>query len=123
MLSVFPNLYNYVNLVPDLLRVFLGLFLLKAAWENYMMVRGGMKPKTAILWSVLKVVGAGLILAGLWIQPTALAFAILTLNLIVFRSKIPVAQKYPVEFHILLVIAYVSLAILGPGIFAIDLPL
>ena len=123
MLSVFPSLYNYGNLVPDLLRLFLGLYLLKTAWENYMMIRQGVRPQKAIFWSILEVIGAGLLLAGLWIQPTALVFAALTTSMIIFRNKIPAAQKHPIEFQILLVIVYVALAVLGPGLFAIDLPL
>ena len=88
-----------------------------------MMVRHGLKSREAMIWSFIKLVGAGLFLVGLWVQPTALIFALFTISLIVFRNKIPTAQKYPVEFHILLVIGYLSLMLLGPGLFAIDLPL
>jgi uncharacterized membrane protein YphA (DoxX/SURF4 family) len=123
MLSIFPNLYNYVNLVPDLFRIFLGLYLLKTAWDNYMMIRQALKPQKAIFWSILEAVGAGLILSGLWVQPTALVFALLTASMILFRNKIPAAKMHPVEFQILLVIVYIALAVLGPGLFAIDLPL
>jgi uncharacterized membrane protein YphA (DoxX/SURF4 family) len=123
MLSIFPNFFTYSLLVPTALRLFLGLFLLKAAWSNYQLVRQAMKPQKALFWSVLKLIGAVLILSGFLLQPTAIVFALLTLNLIIMRNKIPVAQKYPVEFYILLIIAYLSLVVLGPGLYAIDLPL
>jgi len=123
MLSVFPDLYNYANLVPDILRLFLGLFLFKTAWVEYISTRSNLAPKSFIFWSILDLIAGVFILAGFLIQPTALVYTIFIILMILFRNKIPLAKNYSFEFLILLAIAFLSLAILGPGLFAIDLPL
>lgn len=123
MLSVFPDLYNYSNFLPVLLRLFLGLYLLRAAWGNYTAIRAGLKPNKAAIWTLIKSVGGIFILAGYLIQPTAMFFGLLALCVICFKSKLPGHRGYPTEFYILLVLAYLTLVVLGPGIWSIDLPL
>jgi uncharacterized membrane protein YphA (DoxX/SURF4 family) len=123
MLSIFPNLYNYGILVPVILRLFLGLYLLRAAWGNYQAIKTGVHPKISIVWSIIKLIGGGFILSGFLIQPTAIFFALLTLIVILFKDKTPGHRGYPNEFYILKTIAYLALVVLGPGLFAIDLPL
>jgi|SRR3989344_936311 len=123
MLSVFPDLYNFGNLVPDLFRLVLGLFLLKAAWEEFMAVKSGGAPRYLISWSILDFIAGAFILLGYLIQPTALAYVVFLILTILFKGRLPFVQKYSNEFLILLAASFLSLAILGPGLWSIDLPL
>jgi uncharacterized membrane protein YphA (DoxX/SURF4 family) len=125
MLSVFPSLYNYSFFVPAILRLFLAIYLFRAAYGNFlnMKVAEPDKKSTILFWTAFKALGAILMLLGLFIQPAALLLAASTLAVIFLRKKHAFAQKYPAEFYWLLIAVYVTLALLGPGPWSIDLPL
>ncbi len=125
MLSLFPALYNYANLVPTILRLFLGYFFLKIAIENYLLIRQSDSGALKIaLLSILPGLGGLLILAGFLFQPTAIFLAMILIILIISGKNIELKEnKNSRDFYIISALVLLSLALLGPGLLAIDLPL
>lgn len=105
MLSLWPNLFDYGFIAPLILRLTLGsalLTLYSPAWQS---ARG-------ILGSLAGI----LIIVGLVVQPTSLVIILLLIE------KVWSKQGGHLLTLPLLAIA-LSLLLLGPGPFAIDLPL
>ena len=107
MLSLLPNLLNWWIFAPIILRAALGISFLSEASRE----RQSKKPLTTIKL----ILGIGLIL-GLFTQVVALASAILVLYRLVKKQD-------DRELLILELAISLALLVLGPGIFAIDLPL
>jgi len=114
MLSVFPELFNYSHLAPFILRIALAVVLLKTK-------SGRAEDKTSKIFRVFYVVGAGLILIGFLVQPAVLLIAIA----VILESAIAKAKKQADErsLNVLIFAIALSLALLGSGFLAIDLPL
>lgn len=124
MLSFFPDLYNYSSFVPVIMRLFLGFFFIKVAYQNYAVFKRGLCNPTVIYWSIVSFVGGAFVLAGYLIQPTSFILALIMLFFLFTKYQIePVNQKLALDFHLLLIICLLSMIFLGPGFFSIDLPL
>lgn len=115
ILSVFPELYNYSSVAPFILRIALGIMFIKNGYA-----------KNNIFGSVFKlanvIIGIFLFI-GLYTQPVAIiAVAISLIKMFgTIRSGDKPDQNF--GYYLLSFAISVSLALLGPGIFALDLPL
>ncbi len=124
MLSLYPDLYNYAGFVPVVFRLFLGYFLFKTAFENFMISKRAGGGMGVILWSGIPLIGGILLVLGLLVQPTAFILAILFIVFMNVNQGVELAHlRRSNDFHLLLILTLLSLIFLGPGIWAIDLPL
>lgn len=120
MVSVFPELFNYSQLAPFILRIALALVLAQTAF-----LTGVKSPdKREKIIGIIKILSAFFILIGMLTQAAAMIIAILML----FRAvdakikKIVIAPERKLLDSLIFVIS-VSLILFGPGLFSIDLPL
>ena len=116
MPSLFPELFNFSFIAPFVLRIALGIPLIKHGFGK---VIAKEKTPQRILGGIVFLSGIFLV-AGLFTQAAAIA-----VSLIIIVSSIILKEQHPrswTERIIKLAIA-VSLILTGPGIFAFDLPL
>jgi len=117
MLSVFPQFFNYAFFAPFLLRLGLAIVLLIMSYRTLKKIEECPK-----ICAVVQLLSAGLFLLGFLVQAAA-TLTIIALIGEMIRKKI---KKLPVNegcLKFLIFVAALSLLFLGPGIFAIDLPL
>ena len=134
--SLFPNLLDFQMLGVFILRVTLGIILVRFWYSQVILHKHserisflsnlGLRPAKTyfyILSSIEGLVGLFFII-GLYTQGAAIASGILMLVAAIFKMRKPTETSLaPTEFYILFAIASFSLIFLGPGAFAIDLPL
>lgn len=116
MPSLFPELFNFSFLAPFILRIALGVPLIKHGFGK---IINGEKTPSRILGGIVFLSGI-LLVIGLFTQATAIV-----VSLIIAISSIILRERHPrswTERLIKLAIA-VSLILTGPGLFAFDLPL
>lgn len=133
MLSLFPRLLDFQFYGPLLLRLALGaVFLIHgypklfgdrsqfAGWLASRAFRPGWA--WALLVAIVEVVVGALLIIGLFTQAAALVLAIELLIIIVWFKR---GQKFVGgwEFDFVLLVMALVLLVLGPGAWAIDLPL
>ena|SRR3989344_1946858 len=105
MLSLWPNLFDFWFVAPALLRLALGTSLLTLYYPVWRSGRG-----------IFGLLAGGLTLVGLFIQPAVLVAALLLVGEI-WSKRQPWLTLFP------LIAIALSLLVLGPGLFAFDLPL
>lgn len=118
MLSVFPELFNYSYLAPFVLRITLGLILIRVSYLSFIKNTG--RCQKAI--DITQMVSSVFIILGFLAQIASLVI----IAMIITKSIKACIQKIPIErkaLKILIIAVAVSLMLLGPGLFAIDLPL
>jgi len=122
MLSVFPELFFLAPLAVFLLRVVLGLLFI---WHGYSKFKPSSVPVSSFvrIIGLLEVLGGISLVLGFVTQLAALVLSIIVLLALAAKLKGSTHLKYSVDFYILLFVATFSLVFLGPGAFAIDLPL
>ena len=116
MPSLFPELFNFSFLAPFVLRIALGVPLIKHGFGKIIAKENAPQ---RILGGIVFLSGIFLII-GLFTQAAAIA-----VSLIIIAGSIIKKEQYPrswTERLIKLAIA-VSLILTGPGMFAFDLPL
>ena len=116
MPSLFPELFNFSFLAPFILRIALGVPLIKHGFNKIISPQSALQ---RILGGIVFLSGIFLVI-GLFTQAAAIA-----VSLIIIVNSIMVRGQHPrswTERLIKLAIA-VSLILTGPGIFAFDLPL
>ncbi len=120
MLSVFPGLLNYPLIGIFILRVALGFVFLKFGLEIFFQKRRAVEK----LGGIFEIICGTLLVIGLLTQPSALFALLITLMAIVFKAvKINGIFSQSLIFYMFLAIVSISLVLLGPGVFSIDLPL
>jgi uncharacterized membrane protein YphA (DoxX/SURF4 family) len=133
MISTFPDLFIFSYFVPFFFRVFLSVFFLNTGFRAISRkedkINGFIKLLTqtpsrifVIILGLLEIIGALLLLAGLFTQVTALALSVIILLVIIAKTR----NAYLAEstsFYFLLLLVCLSLVITGAGIPAIDYPL
>lgn len=118
MLSVFPELFNYSYLAPFILRVALGLILIRMSYLS--ITKTSDKYQKSI--DTTQIISSVFIILGFLAQIASLVIIalIITESIKAYIQKIPIERK---ALKILIIAVAVSLMLLGPGLFAIDLPL
>ena len=107
MLSVFPELLNFSQVAPLILRVILAVILLQV---GYKLFKSAEKREKII--GVIEILSAIFLAIGMFTQVAAIV------------SLITISNKTEEKILRLLMVAVsISLALLGPGIYSFDLPL
>lgn len=116
MLSLFPELFNFSFIAPFVLRIALGVALVKHGLNK---IISQDKISQKIFGGIIFLSGV-LLIIGLFTQAVSLAIsAMIIINLIIDYRR---DEKNLSEIFTRLAIA-LSLILTGPGIFALDLPL
>lgn len=134
MLNPFPELLNYSFLAPFLLRVLLGLIFLdlgalKFRGEKERWIASfetlGLKPADlfAPLYGLIQIIGALLLIFGIWTQVAALVFVICTGAELFVEWRAQNVLKRDITFYLLIFTISLSLLLTGAGAYAFDLPL
>ncbi len=140
MLSLFPEFLNYSQLAPFVIRLALALIFLSHGYTKFfkstdqmvgLFESKGMKPGK--IWlrliGVIEMACGVLFFVGFWTQLAAILVAVIMLGAIIkvrwkegFLGAMPTGRQ-GFEFEFLILICALSLLVLGPGVFSIDLPL
>lgn len=118
MASIFPELLNYSQLAPVIIRIACGFSL---ARMNAPKIKGSGAEKYL---AILEILGAIFVLIGFLTQPAAIVLiAIIAAEII--RKQIRKTEILPGRkiIYLLLISSLLSLLVAGPGLFSIDLPL
>lgn len=134
MLNPFPDLLVYSTFGPLILRVVLGLIFLdlgvlklkreKPQWTASLEALH-LKPAKAIvtLIGIIEILGAIMLIIGLYTQVAALAFAIITALEFYIEYRDASLLKRNIVFYLLLLAISISLLLTGAGAYAKDIPL
>ncbi|HEY4528564.1 MAG TPA: DoxX family protein [Candidatus Paceibacterota bacterium] len=134
MLSVFPELLNYSLLAPLILRLVVGLIFLdlgflkfgseKARWIASFKTLG-LHPADLLLsfYALIQIVGGLFLITGFLTQVATLVFVVFTGLELTVEWKVREILKRDLVFYLLIFTISLSLALTGPGAYAIDLPL
>jgi uncharacterized membrane protein YphA (DoxX/SURF4 family) len=125
ILSVFPSLFSYTLLGIFVLRVALGLVILRLAFTTLFKIN---RPESWIKGTGIVLLLVGILLViGLYTQIAALVVTLASLLAVIIKIRVRLAEHQSlsqgVEYYFLLLAIAVSLLFLGAGAFAIDLPL
>ncbi|MBU3925838.1 hypothetical protein KJ763_01570 [Patescibacteria group bacterium] len=118
MLSIFPELFNYSFLAPFILRIILALVLIRLSYSSA--IRNTDKYQRAI--DITLIISAVLIGFGFLTQLVSLVIiAMIIIEVIKANAQKNVINRKSEK--LLMIAIAISLMLLGPGMFAIDLPL
>ena len=136
MVSLFPQLFDYSFLATAVLRIAIGLILIRLAYQTFFIKRDerllalekeGIKPAFLFLSLIggAKIILGLLLAIGLFTQVATLIVSTLAFIAFLAKKRRPslLILSNTNEFYLLLFIASLVLAFIGPGAFAIDLPL
>jgi len=131
-LSIFPQLFDYAYFAPLLIRLGLATVFIAHGYPKLFGGQGtaqffesiGIKPGAfwAIVVGIVEFFGGILLVIGLFVQPVALALAI-DMAVAIWKVKYKQGFVNGYEFDLMLLLMALSLALLGGGAFALDLPL
>ena len=134
MFSVFQELLNYSLLAPLILRLVVGLIFLdlgflkfgseKARWIASFKTLG-LHPADLLLsfYALIQIVGGLFLITGFLTQVATLVFVVFTGLELTVEWKVREILKRDLVFYLLIFTISLSLALTGPGAYAIDLPL
>ena len=121
ILSVLPSLLDYSFFGTALLRLVLGLVVLQLGYR--ILFKSPPPDNRRRLAGGLVLVSGALLVVGFLTQVAALAIAIFALAALIIKLRAEFSFGDRVSFYLLLLAAALALLTLGPGAFAIDLPL
>ncbi|HBM46177.1 MAG: hypothetical protein UT05_C0003G0051 [Parcubacteria group bacterium GW2011_GWF2_38_76] len=119
ILSIFPELYNYQQYAPLILRLSVGLIFLGDGWQD-IKKKNGIKLLNTSTGS-LKIISGLALVFGIYTQLWALVAGLLSLFNMAVSLRDGDWQK--LKYDLLMLIITLSLLFSGPGLYAIDLPL
>lgn len=120
MLSLFPEFLTYQQLAPLMLRLVLAVILFGNGYVS-------MKVKPRNFWvniiGIIEIVISIMLFTGFLTQLAVLI--VVGISIMFIFLKIKTKQKFlgSYDFDVLILICALSLFVLGPGIFSIDIPL
>ena len=133
--SLFPALLDYQVLGTFMLRATLGLLFVYSAYAHIFRKRTGrieffetvkLHPARIffLITTVAELIAGTLLTLGLYTQPVAaITGMVMLLTVLLKRYRTTAITHHNFEFYILLGVVSFALLFLGPGAFAIDLPL
>ena len=116
MLSLFPQLFAYAQWAPFLLRVTVAFLVIGFSYPKLLRPREYLN----FILGLVEFSGSVFLIAGFLTQ---LAASIVILAMIIEIIRIKKAREKVSQTHFLLLVCLLSLMLLGPGRFSIDLPL
>lgn len=134
MLSVFPEFLSYGLLGVFIIRCTIGLLMFytglmtvgpkKALYSSKIKSKKYPFPK-AMPWALglLEIITGIFLIIGFLTQIMIFVVIYIMINLIIFEKNIGRIFDYPNVYYILIILVSFSLLFLGPGFWAIDLPL
>ncbi|OGG47728.1 hypothetical protein A3D66_01770 [Candidatus Kaiserbacteria bacterium RIFCSPHIGHO2_02_FULL_50_9] len=124
ILNPFPDLFSLSFFAPFLLRLMLGVWLLSSAYRH-VQSRHGLENRRFFLWCTVlsKTIVGILLIAGLWTQIAALLAALIALEALFVRRRVPLLAEESPWFYLFILAISFSLLVLGAGAFAFDVPL
>jgi uncharacterized membrane protein YphA (DoxX/SURF4 family) len=134
MYSVFPYVLSFWLYVPLLLRVVTGTYFLIFGyrglkedwhWKLNLFQTIWHKPAKVFAYTVaiVEMIGGVLLFIGLFVQPTVLVLAIISITAISIKLHDKSLIHRDINIYILLTTILASLFVLGAGYHAFDLPL
>ena len=122
MPSLFPYLLSYQEIAPFILRIVLGLTL---AWFGYKKIqqKGTSSGSNSVVYGIIEIVIAAFLIIGLYTQLAALLNALILTIKIGFKIRDKAFLTDGVNYYVLLLTMALSVAFLGAGMWAFDLPL
>jgi len=118
--SIFPELYNFREFSPFILRITVAVIFMNMGWRD-ITKKTGWKIINFIL-GITKIATGVFLLVALYTQVAALFAIVLSLFKILSDLKSG-EYKYNLGYHTLILVVSLSLLLTGPGTFSIDLPL
>ncbi len=118
--SIFPELYNFREFSPFILRITVAVIFMNMGWRD-ITKKTGWKIINFIL-GITKIATGIFLLVALYTQVAALFAIVLSLFKILSDLKSG-EYKYNLGYHTLILVVSLSLLLTGPGTFSIDLPL
>lgn len=134
MLSVFPELLSYEMLGVSIIRISLGCLIfyfgLITTGSKRLVYSEKIKAKKYPFYSIipwilglLEILIGGFLIIGFLTQVVVLIIICLLVDLIFIESFIGKILNFPIVFYIFIMLISSALLFLGPGFWAIDLPL
>lgn len=128
MLSLLPDLLDFASLAPIFLRAalggtFLGYGLRELFKPKYLPAGVGISTNLARIIGLWESLIGALLLVGLFTQIVALLAGLELLGYLFLRLKDKAKMPIPIDYLLVLLAIAISLILLGPGLFAFDLPL
>lgn len=126
MLSLFPNLLTYAMFAPLFLRAAAGFVLILFGARTVSAVRRTPETHTTVriglyLFGIGKLCVGILLCLGLYTQAAGLAGFVLSITSgVLAKQRVGVHERI---IEVLLAMICLALVVLGPGLFALDLPL
>lgn len=133
MLNPFPELLAFGLLAPFIIRVCLGVVFIGHGYfklfkghtemiESFVNTGGAAKPLVIAVGSI-ELIGGVMLFAGFLTQVAALALAVITLAVLLFRKASGNISNRDFAFAVFLFLILISLVFSGAGFFAFDIPL
>jgi len=122
MLSLWPELYDFAQIAPVLLRLALGGIFFTAGLRE--VIRPRRNPEALFrLIGIAHLAVGGLLIIGLWLQLAALLAALEIFFYLTGDLTGRFHTAKPLGYLALMLAVAISLIFLGPGFLAFDLPL
>lgn len=118
--SIFPELYNYKEFAPLLLRCSIGIIFFFSGWNQFGDKSGTRSLNISI--GLLKMVIGIFLTVGMYLQ----IFALIGIFISIYSITLNIQNREGVDAvicNLLILIISFSLLLTGPGLFAFDLPM
>lgn len=120
ILSLFPSLFTYQLVGIFLIRLALGLTFLRLGYRLIMIIQLR-EPLASKATGVVAIIIGLFLIIGLFTQAAALLAALIMILVVVI--KVRSGKTTNLNYYLLVLVVALAILTLGPGAFAIDLPL
>lgn len=122
MPSLFPYLFTFDQAAPFILRIVLGVTL---AYFGYRKIKkqGKSSGSNSLMYGAVEILIAIFLIIGLFTQLAAILNAVILLIKLAYKIRDRAFLTDGINYYVLLLTIAISVALLGPGWFAFDLPL